>query len=806
VADPPARRTEYAPLESSGALASERSVRLVGPDGTYDVPVSQASRARAEGWRDETPEEAAARDTRQRIESDPLIRAGAGAAAVLRGATLGLSDLGLAATAPGTMGEGARAVEGMREAAPGLSMGAEVVGALAPALLTGGASGAASGASLGARAAAAAGRAAAFGAAEGAVYGGAQGVLRELGDERLTSDPSGSAARILADVGLYGVLGGALGGALGGGARLAGDALSGTGRRAAGALADEAAPSGGVRGWLADVADEQARISVAGRAGREMDRGVGARLMREGVDVTDPERAVGQLKKLADEAEGRMTAAVQASDGRVSLGSLRKVADDLVAEMDPAVVPLDVAKAIKRAAAPIDDLAKAVSKGGDDTISLSRMAVLSREMRTRAVELQSRGKYSREAKEAIYSLSERFDDAIGDALDAAAAKAPGASDGHAPPARPLDFDRAAYATAVPTGGAAYREARRDMALFVGAKKAAEKFAEYTAQRGAGNILSRTLDSGMGAASVMGALVSGNPLALAGMALPAAQRILRERGAGIAAHLAHVASRGELRIGQLADRMLGKPALAIQRVTRSAADAGEGVARGAARAASDWSERYTRAAAPALAVRDDPRGAQERLAEGLSDVAEVYPELATELAAQTTAGLAALATRLPASVARPSLTPAATAAVMSPEALRDFVRAAEAMTDPDAALDAIEAGNASWLDLQALREGQPQMWAEIRSALIERVTELREELPFERRVTIGLAFDLAGADYSLDPVAGAGLQAAQAPTAEEQQPPPRRQSGPTQSARLAGQLVLQGDRAAQRAGGRSSGSA
>lgn len=788
------RRIDYAKLSSVTPKEGERTVRMTAPDGTYDVPVSQAQRAESEGWHEETPEEAAARDTRARIAADPIIAAGSAAASALRGATLGLSDLGLAAVAPGDYAEGARGVEGLREVGGGLATAAEVVGSIAPAVLTGGASLAATGAktaaTTGARVAQAALRTAAAGAAEGAVYGGATATLRELGEERLASDPSGSAARILADVGLYGVMGGALGGALGGGARLAGDALSGGAAAVARRTAGEAGEAGGsrsARDWLSSVADEQARVAVAGRAGRDLGEGVGERLIREGVDLSDPATAAVQLGKLADEADLRRIAATQGSDVRVPLSDLRASVVQLTSELDPTLVSTDAAKAVRKAAKPLEELIEAASVRGTETIDLPRLAKLSADMRKAGSSWQSRagGGVSADAKKAVADLGQRFDDLVSEYLDQAAT------------------------TSGTGGGAAYREARRDMALFLRAKNAAEKHASFQAKAmPAGNILDTTMQSGMGAASVMGAIVSGNPAALAGLALPFAQRVLRERGASIAARLAYTASRGEMRIGQVADRMLGKPGLAIQQLARRANDAGAdltsaagGVARAASRSSS-WQSRYQELAAPVMATRDDPQGTQQRIAEGLSGVAEVYPELAAELAAQTTGGLTALASRLPASVARPSLTPAATDAVMSPEAQRDFVRAAEAMADPEAAIDAIEAGDASWLDLQALREGQPQLWTQIRMALVERVQEMRTELPFERRVTVGLAFELPGADYSLDPMAGASLQAMQAPPQGE--PPQRSTSrlGPTHGARIAGQLAMRGDRAAQRVGGRN----
>lgn len=223
------------------------TIRLVDPDGAIrDVdPAAAASALQDPRWRIASTEDELGRVAEQAREEAYGGAGGAvkaGAAAVARGATLGLSDV--AARALG--GEDtAIELEGLREVNPSVSFGGELVGALAPAILSGGSSAGASAGEIGAGLAARGlvsrlpagavsrlgagiaragaeggalgklGGAVAGGAVEGALFGAGQG-LTELS---LSRDPL-TAERAVSAIGSNALFGAAAGGALGGAGNL----------------------------------------------------------------------------------------------------------------------------------------------------------------------------------------------------------------------------------------------------------------------------------------------------------------------------------------------------------------------------------------------------------------------------------------------------------------------------------------------------------------------------------------------------------------------------------------------------------
>lgn len=236
-APPPAPPAPAAP-------PSPQTVRLLDPDGQIrDVSLDSAPTLLQDPrWQvAKHTDELARLQTQVREENYGGIGGGVKAvgAGLARGVTLGLSDV--AARALGG-DQAAITLAGLREVNPGLSTGSEIIGAVAPALVTGGASlpsGAVAkvGAGVASRVGAAVGEGAlgkvvaatAGGIAEGGLFGLGQGTS----DLALSTDPLTleHAASVLSSNALYGA---ALGGALGGATKAAEVGL----RRAKGALDD----------------------------------------------------------------------------------------------------------------------------------------------------------------------------------------------------------------------------------------------------------------------------------------------------------------------------------------------------------------------------------------------------------------------------------------------------------------------------------------------------------------------------------------------------------------------------------------
>lgn len=196
------------------------TIRLVDTQGQIrDVPVEAAGAAlEGGGWRVPTHEEESSRVAAQAREAEYGGAGGAikaGLAGAARGVSLGLSDV--AARALG--GEDtAIALQGLREENPVISAGSEIAGALAPTLLS-------AGASTPASAAAAAGRGVvesvgglggriAGGALEGALYGAGSGVSElALSRDPLTFE---RAASTISSHALFGAAAGAVTGGVAG--------------------------------------------------------------------------------------------------------------------------------------------------------------------------------------------------------------------------------------------------------------------------------------------------------------------------------------------------------------------------------------------------------------------------------------------------------------------------------------------------------------------------------------------------------------------------------------------------------------
>ena len=194
---------------------------------TFAVEEADVPRLIRDGWTVEGAAARTARLTDERREDEYGGVSGAiaaGGAGLLRGATLGLSDAAFSA-----LGED-DTFRNLRDVNPGISTATEIVGAVAPAVLSGGGSLAGSAArltpagqvaQLGGRIAAAgegagAMRAIATAAKAGAVEGALQGVGQTISEVALSEDPL-TVEQIAASLGTNVLLGAGIGGIAGGG-------------------------------------------------------------------------------------------------------------------------------------------------------------------------------------------------------------------------------------------------------------------------------------------------------------------------------------------------------------------------------------------------------------------------------------------------------------------------------------------------------------------------------------------------------------------------------------------------------------
>lgn len=206
---------------ASGRLSFRKGVRIpvVGPDGRQGtIAAEDSGSAFQNGWRFQTADEVRAQ-TAAGIEegrAQAYDKAGtAFAAGILRGATVGLSDVAI-----GALGDGEAARE-IRDRSPLASLGGEIVGGVAAlaspltpaaqvakmgAAVTRGTTGALAATTRASKVVSELVGAGAGSLVEGAAYGAGQ-----LLTEEALGDPELSAQQMMATVGLSGILGGALG-------------------------------------------------------------------------------------------------------------------------------------------------------------------------------------------------------------------------------------------------------------------------------------------------------------------------------------------------------------------------------------------------------------------------------------------------------------------------------------------------------------------------------------------------------------------------------------------------------------------
>jgi hypothetical protein len=555
------------------------------------------------------------------------------------------------------------------------------------------------------------------GAVEGAAYG-AGDVVREaaLKDQELTAEMLLSGAVEGAAVG--GLMGGALG--------------AGTGL-----LAEGARKLGGSAA-LKRFAQKESAIAMTGgdrQTVRNILKGGGedriARIGQRGLDeqtlLREPQKALGIVRKEADDAVARLKAVqkeVDAAGGRIqsapllkqldeqvysamqaSTGSERRVADQLLSELDP------IRKRLESGAEIGFDEAWEFRRAIDNAVNWNAPPPGSRPTPLQDALKQSRGFFN-------------------EALDAAAAKTD------------------------PKTRAAWKTANADYSDWATLRGALEKRVEKEMTGklvGTGDMVA----AGVGTA---GALATGSTLTglATGAALGFANRLARERG----------------------HELLARAADRIARTGQTMDDAAKALATGkrlsprhaAAPVAATLTERYEQA-------RDNVQAAQSpqtmlarmtEAARGLED----QPGLVTAIHAGMQADTAYLASQLPQSAgADPTstLTPMATKPRISAVDMAKFVAKVEALENPAKVLEDIANGKLDQSAIEALKVRRPKLYAEMRQKIMVETAQSGDELPYEQRIRLGLAFDFRS-DPSLLPANMVAIQESfTPPTGPEQQP-------------------------------------
>lgn len=276
------------------------------------------------------------------------------------------------------------------------------------------------------------------------------------------------------------------------------------------------------------------------------------------------------------------------------------------------------------------------------------------------------------------------------------------------------------------------------------KKAAEDYGDYALiqdglkglikQRGKNRAISPT---DYAAGGLMTLLSGGNPLAGAAMGAVSAgvHKLLRERGLGVMAKIAD-------RTGTVAAQMeqAGKAAAMVAATPKR-------LATPAAFNVNKLFEHYSSAVTQANA---DPVKFSERMAEATADLSLRAPEVASQIQQTMLADLKYLNELHP----QPASRKGATLTPMAPmpelfafDQKRAFVEAAVALDNPVGVFEDLAAGKLPLTGIQALKARRPLLFGEMRQTVIKYTATRETELPFNRRILLGTAFDFP-ADWSM----------------------------------------------------------
>ena len=173
----------------------------------------------------------------------------------------------------------------------------------------------------------------------------------------------------------------------------------------------------------------------------------------------------------------------------------------------------------------------------------------------------------------------------------------------------------------------------------------------------------------------------------------------------------------------------------------------------------------------------PEVLYEVMGQTMGDLPKVAPELFQELSARTAQKIRYLRENMPAGLNVSLLYPNGTPPSQS--ALRDFATMWNTAMDPETVLEDINNGTATPLQMQTLKETDPDLYDQLKSDVIEQVGANFRDVPTSTKVQLDLLFDadgLAGPMFSTDAARyiGEALNAQR----EMKGPPPMPSAGET----------------------------
>lgn len=654
--------------------------------------------------------------------------------------------------------EGREAALARQKYNPNLSAGSELAGALgatvAASALTGGAAAettggrlaqlAARGALTPFRAAAALGDAAEAGAtalgagegilgtglrmgARGLAEGAVMGAGHEVSQSALENVPL-TAERLLA-----GAWDGAkAGGALGAGMGLLGAGVGKAGRAIIGKMSDEGQSlDDAISGW----AERRGFKQVVGNNGKVFDRAsnfgqdmarpqrIGRKILDSGVLEAGAPRAQlqaveQQLGKSVADMQG-VSRAMDEAGVVADTGKILSAVDEQISKLRETPIGdfQAVADRVEKQIAPFRARMEQAPGVANDTVPPMRFSELwdmrQKLDKTLKWEAKARGPSEEALRDMVSSFRSELDDSIARAADSGAV--------------------------TPELQGAWKQATENYSDFAIARDGLKDLIKRQEK----NRWVSPSDYGTGgAAGMLVSVLSGNPVA--GVAASAvtsmAHKLIRERGAGVMARMADRAASVAGRIDGAAKvaALVEKPALVARRSAINVAEQFQ-----------HYSDLITQA-------KTDPPKFAQRMADATADISLRFPEVVSQVQRTMLADLAYLDAQHPTPPTRQgsSLTPLAAknqVQFYAYDQKKAFVEAATALDNPLGVFDDIARGDLPLAGINALKARRPLLFSEMRNTVVKYTMTRKEELPFNRRMLLGVAFGFQS-DWSMGHVA------------------------------------------------------
>lgn len=280
----------------------------------------------------------------------------------------------------------------------------------------------------------------------------------------------------------------------------------------------------------------------------------------------------------------------------------------------------------------------------------------------------------------------------------------------------------------------------------------EKVANKSAAQQLGNRSISPSDYATGLGTAIGMMVSGNVGAMAlGGASTIAHKIIRERGRSVLAVMADSVAKMDGRIASATQSLAGL------------ASAPKHVAPELAPAMIDRFDETTKAV---RAIRDDPTAAAAALARPVEGIDSTHPQLAAQMQQTLMGDHQYLASKLPIVLSRSgsSLTPQLEKSRVPRSEKVKFMSIVQALENPGAVLDKVARGELPMVQVNALKERRPEIFNQMRTQAIKAFSSAKKPRSILDRTRISLAFGFSG-DASLQPQNLAALQATNRLTAD-----------------------------------------